>query len=371
MLAWPATPQVVHLVGKLTDAVVRVLGPTTEALRQAGQAQVIVLIEDPSHPGLVDWFHPDVELVVLPAAKHAIARWRRWLRATRHVLARGRIDTIHFHGFLPSALAGSLLDTAPVARIMFSPHDSRSQQQRTHLQRMVSALARPWLRSLAANAVVAMPSEARVMAGVSNRPVALIGVPVHQAYFMAAGHPARRPLVAGGVFDEPEAMAMRFAQLAVLVGAGSDNMAFNWVGAVRGRAREQLEAAGIGIFDTRDPTARASRLATAWLFLCPHGERGFPGQLTEAMACGLPIVAVDTAIHRDIVVDGVTGFLCSDDRSLVLQVARLLADEPLRLRMGSAARQATLQRFGGASFEAALLQAYAESKASHELTSSS
>lgn len=347
--------RVVHLVGRLTTAVFSLLQPVTEALRRSGHAQVVVFIEDPVDPGLAKRFHAHIELVVLPPGRNASGRWKAWLQATQHVMSEAPAQTVHLHGFMPAALAAPLMKKHHKARLLFSPHDSRVQAADKLRYRMVGLLARPWLRRLAQGAVINMPVEARVVHGM---PVALLDAPIDAAYFGCARHPARHPLVAGGVFDAPSAMAARFAQVAVLMGNGQQGLAFNWIGAVPQAARDQLDAASVAVFDERDAAGRAARLSSAWLYLCPHEVRGFPAHLAAAMACGLPAVVLDTPRHRSLVVDGVTGFLCATDRDLVGRAAELIHDAALRARMGFAARAAAEQRFAGDGFDDAVLAAY-------------
>ena len=58
--------------------------------------------------------------------------------------------------------------------------------------------------------------------------------------------------------------------------------------------------------------------------------------MTEAAACGTPAVATDIRGHRCSVVDGTTGLLASPDH-LGEALARVLADDALRQRLGDAA----------------------------------
>jgi 1,2-diacylglycerol 3-alpha-glucosyltransferase len=59
----------------------------------------------------------------------------------------------------------------------------------------------------------------------------------------------------------------------------------------------------------------------------------------EAMAAGLPVAAVDGSGTRDILEDGVQGFLTSNDSgSLAQAIEKLALDQDLRLKMGLAAR---------------------------------
>lgn len=66
-----------------------------------------------------------------------------------------------------------------------------------------------------------------------------------------------------------------------------------------------------------------------------------PVTISEAMASGLPVLASDIGGMRELVNDGVTGFLVppGDSEALADRIARLLAEPHLRDRMGQAARE--------------------------------
>lgn len=324
----PAGRRVVHLAGRLTDAVHHMLGAAVESLEQAGCRQVLVVLQDPQRPALVQDFDAAIERIVLPPASNPVVRWRDWARAAHQVLAQEPAAIVQVHGMMASTLA--------------------------------HALVRP-IAGAAPEVVMALPHEARVLRAVSGLPVSELSVPVGRPYFDVRPYPDRRPLVVGGVFEEPAPSAARFAQVAVLMGGigggeggdageGERSPAFHWLGPAWGKAREQLDAASIGIFDDRVWATRAARMAGAWVYLCPCATRGFPIHLAEAMACGLPAVALDAPVHRELLRDGETGFLCADEAALVERVTRLIENDALRVRMGRAARREAWRRFSGARF---------------------
>jgi glycosyltransferase involved in cell wall biosynthesis len=77
-----------------------------------------------------------------------------------------------------------------------------------------------------------------------------------------------------------------------------------------------------------------------------YGE-GIPRVLIEAAACGRPLVATDAPGCREIVRDGLNGFLVpvKDARSLADALHRLLIDPDLVRRMGANGRELVLSKF--------------------------
>ncbi len=76
-------------------------------------------------------------------------------------------------------------------------------------------------------------------------------------------------------------------------------------------------------------------------------REGVPKGLIEAGASGLPLVTTDAPGCRDVVVDGVNGFLVPmrDAPSLARAIARLQDDPDLRERMGRASRSKIVAEF--------------------------
>jgi glycosyltransferase involved in cell wall biosynthesis len=119
---------------------------------------------------------------------------------------------------------------------------------------------------------------------------------------------------------------------------------------VGGRARTRQ----IGAVEVRhvpyqsDPRALAQYYRAA--DVCLHAARAEVWGLvvTEAMACGTPVVATNVGGVPDQVEDGVSGFLVPprDPASLAARIRTLLEDEALRQKMGAAAAERARQCFG-------------------------
>jgi glycosyltransferase involved in cell wall biosynthesis len=65
----------------------------------------------------------------------------------------------------------------------------------------------------------------------------------------------------------------------------------------------------------------------------------------EFMACGVPVVAAAVGVNREIIDDGVNGFLASTEDEWVEKLGRLLRDRELRRRFGEAGRRTVEQRY--------------------------
>jgi glycosyltransferase involved in cell wall biosynthesis len=73
------------------------------------------------------------------------------------------------------------------------------------------------------------------------------------------------------------------------------------------------------------------------------GKCGF--KAIEFMACGVPVVASAVGVNREIIQDGVNGFLASTDDEFADKLERLLADPALRQRFATAGRQTIVDRY--------------------------
>jgi glycosyltransferase involved in cell wall biosynthesis len=63
------------------------------------------------------------------------------------------------------------------------------------------------------------------------------------------------------------------------------------------------------------------------------------------MACGVPVVASAVGVNREIIEDGVNGFLASTETEWIEKLGRLLADRDLRRRFAEAGRRTIDERY--------------------------
>src|SRR5262245_36922582 len=74
-----------------------------------------------------------------------------------------------------------------------------------------------------------------------------------------------------------------------------------------------------------------------------QGKCGF--KAIQFMACGVPVVAAAVGVNREIIQDGVNGFLASTNDEWIEKIGRLLAEPDLRARFGAAGRRTIEERY--------------------------
>lgn len=107
-------------------------------------------------------------------------------------------------------------------------------------------------------------------------------------------------------------------------------------------------------------------LARTAILAFPSDMDTFGYVVLEAMAVGVPVVACRLHAMPELVADGVTGILIDlDDHQLAAALTRLIDDPPLRMRMGTAARQRVLDRFDARVTTSSLVDTLLEAKDRH------
>lgn len=81
------------------------------------------------------------------------------------------------------------------------------------------------------------------------------------------------------------------------------------------------------------------------LFVYPSKFENFGQPLIEAGAHGLPIIATPVGVARDIVIEGETGYLTSDDPIAMSDRIHLLQDDNLRKQMGIQIKNLIKEKF--------------------------
>ena len=108
-------------------------------------------------------------------------------------------------------------------------------------------------------------------------------------------------------------------------------------------------------------------LARSAVFALPSEIDKSPYSVLEAMFAGLPVVSTPVGGIPEMVLDGETGLLVppGDDVAIADAIERILGDDELRRRMGTAARDRAHARFDARRTTADLIRVIAEARAIH------
>lgn len=319
---------VLHVVGHVTDEVFSFLGPASRALARSGHVQQIVVVDAPQHRHNVRQFDEFARVVRVPKAANLFRQWRALVRQFKTEWVKGGLHAVHVHGLIPCLLVSAALrSSGPAARVVYSPYGSKS------------------------------PGTLR-FAGKLARSAVHIEGPVADVFFSTTRNETLQPLIVTAGRKSGASGVEAFSRMAVLLSGEELSLSFHWLGGVAASAERRLSAAGVAVSPAARDNDRAALMATGWMYVAPCSTRRFPLSLVQAMAAGLPCIALDCAPHRDVIEDGKTGFLCTSEHEMVQRLAMLVDDVALRMRVGAAARAMAIGRFSESNFQEKLLTAY-------------
>ena len=97
------------------------------------------------------------------------------------------------------------------------------------------------------------------------------------------------------------------------------------------------------------------------LFPTPNYVDALPIKLFEYMAAGMPVIASDFPVWREIVDDAGCGLLVDprDPAAIAAAVNELMADEPRMRALGESGKQAVLNKYSWAAEADKLVKLYA------------
>ena len=132
-----------------------------------------------------------------------------------------------------------------------------------------------------------------------------------------------------------KALSAQFPRLRLLI-VGPDNF-----GGAYERLAKELDAP-VRFLGERDDIAQI--LSVCDVYTASSLREGLPRNVMEAMAAGLPVIAVENRGHRALVREGETGYLVRDEQEMCDKIRVLLTDEALYRRLGEGARE-RVQKF--------------------------
>lgn len=165
------------------------------------------------------------------------------------------------------------------------------------------------------------------------------------------GVPPDAPLVGTAGRISAQKSPLDFVRMASLVRRVHPNAWFVWIGDGELRAEVQRESLQSGISDRIRITGFLDdieeHLAALDVFCLLSAYESFGYVTVEAMSLGVPVVATDVPGSRDVVANGLTGYLvpAGDPGTAAARVGELIASDSDRSRMGEAGRNRVASRF--------------------------
>jgi glycosyltransferase involved in cell wall biosynthesis len=161
------------------------------------------------------------------------------------------------------------------------------------------------------------------------------GFPEPLVLFIGELEPGKRP----GLFIEviERLRQMRIPLRAAMVGDGP----------LHASMARRAANNGISMLGVRSDVPDLLRQAELVLVTSADGTEGMPGVVVEAGLSGVPVVSTLAAGVRDVVADGVTGYVVKDGdvQTLASRAASVLSDPDLRRAMGEAARASCADKY--------------------------
>ena len=216
-------------------------------------------------------------------------------------------------------------------------------------------VARRTLGAFAAVRTVSSESRTSSARFAATVPLATIPVPVSMvtSHARVTPSPQRQPLVIFVGRLAPDKDLSTWLKVARAVSQLHPDTRFEMIGDGPDRARLEHEAAALGLHDVLSftgivPYARLREVyARAAVLLLTSRDEAFGRVLVEAASQGTPSVATSLAGPREVIVNGVTGFLheVGDVDGLTRSVSTLLGQPHRAALMGARAREFVTVKF--------------------------
>ena len=367
--------RVLHVTEAMAAGVLQSVRIIAAEQARAGMNVSVLYIrreESPTTVELRELFGAMVELVEVHGASKNAALYSM----ARKVRNRARADSslaIHIH----SSVAGAVVRLQAVVsrfhkRTIYTPHGfSFLRQDVSPLSQWVFKTAERILSRFCAGLILVSESEGesalqigkgRTLIVIENA-VAMDTLPMRLDCTRFDGKP--RIMVAGRISAQkaPE----RFVELSRAIGARAD---FIWIGDGDDGARQRYFAeSDVNVTGWKSHFEVLELLESCTVFVLLSRWEGLPLALIEAQCMGIPAVISDIPGSRDIVKDGVSGYVVRTLQEAVVRIGGLL-DDPLAAEKLSQAAVAQRARFApgrlGAEFEAAYRQMLAPKRKSDE-----
>lgn len=308
----------------------------------------VTLIYGKTHLGLeaeISALPPEVELLPWQVGREiSWAEDRTAYRALVDMLRRVKPDIVHLHNAKAGAL-GRLVCRRLGLRSIYSPHGLSFVRRDVRAIKRLVFFAIEWALALFGD--VLAPSSAgehRAMRWLPRRKYLVPnGVDMAEIRRRGAGAPVvahdgrLRIVVCGRIWPQknPE-LVSRLAE------SSPPDWEWLWVGDGHDRA---LLGDRVTVLGWQRPADSLATVRSADIYLQASRWEGMSFALIEAMAVARACVVSNVPGNRDLVRDGFSGLVCTDEQEYRRALAALAADPGLRARLSDAATQQIADEF--------------------------
>ena len=365
-MEYSSTIRVVHVTESLGGGVLYLLHQLIKAQVEAGLDVTLlhsIRRDTPPSETLDQMFPPPVSRVVLPMATNiSLKADFKSFRDIAKFLKGLQPDVIHLHSSKAGALGRAAARSVGLEKnVYYSPHGFSFLRQDVSRVKRAIFFSLEVIGGLLGGKIIA---SAATEGAIANKVVGRLRIctvenctDVQESTQSVTVPRNRVRVISAGRLCFQKA-PWRFWELSALI--SSELAEFAWIGdgGMRKLIEEKYSQQNVRIAGWVDRNCLWSEMLAADVFVMTSLWEGMPLTLIDAQAFGLPAVVPDVVGCRDVVVDGVTGFVCKNDEELVERTNLLICDASLRVEMGKAARVMALERFSVKRMHNEMLAAY-------------
>ncbi|MDR3430133.1 MULTISPECIES: glycosyltransferase [Silvimonas] len=335
---------------------------TAIANRQRADGLRVTIIHSVREETPDNWrelFAEGIALIQLPMTRSIspVADFRagRLLHGTLKTLAP---DVVHLHSSKAGALGRILSMIYRGPKWFFSPHGlSFLQRAEGRLKNSIFLLIEKLLAGAPVTFVACSPGEAgEIRTHLSKNVVEVHNAVDIDAVPLALGNEGVVRIGTVGrvtLARNPEL----FAEIAAALSQPGE-IEFVWIGGGDESGETALKQAGVKLTGWVDRKAALQHMAGLDIYIQTSRWEGMPVAVLEAMAAGLPVVATDVIGNRDLVRDGINGYLGHTAADFTARLALLAQDRHARVELGQRARHFVQDYYSLDVMMAALYAAY-------------
>lgn len=134
-----------------------------------------------------------------------------------------------------------------------------------------------------------------------------------------------------------------------------------WIGGGTEVDEAPLKQAGIEVTGWLTHEQALDRMKDLTVYLQTSAWEGMPISVIEAQASGIPAVVTDVVGNRDVIINGLTGYICKTDEEIIEKISYLINNKDKRISMGKRARESASERFCIKTYVEKLNNLYAKS----------